>query len=575
MKKALKIIIPLLMIAVIIASIGWYLFVYDRDFTRDMLLGQARHYNDSGNPQLASWFYELAYNYTSQDEDIAIELANQYKEDGNYTKAEFTLTSAISHGGTASLYIALCQTFVEQDKLLDAVNMLNNITNPAIKAELDALRPEAPAASPAPGFYNQYIDVSLSCTDGTLYYSDGTEYPSTGDVPYANPIKLDEGVTVIYSLCVGENGLVSPLSVVEYTVGGVVEPVTFSDRAVELALRKAIGFDETDVVYTNDLWDIKEFTFPEDATSIDDLKYLPYLQQLTLHGMKLDNLDVLASLTYLQAVDLTGCRFPAESLKILANLPELKRINLTECGLSTIADLTGARNLTHLYLANNTLRNLTPLSGMNTLVEIDLDHNAVVDLSAISGLSNLEKLDVSFNSLTSLAPLATCSRINWLDASNNTLETLDGVDKLTQLTHLALDSNSLTDISIVTTCTKLTELTFSQNQVTDIAALASLTLLENLDFSRNAVKALPTWPEGSKLRNINGAYNQIESLDCLAGLSDLSYVYMDYNKIKSIKSLADSYHLVLVSVYGNEIKNVDKEVLLLEERDIIVRYDPT
>ena len=54
-----------------------------------MLLGQARHYNDSGNPQLASWFYELAYNYTAQDEDIAIELANQYKEDGNYTKAEY------------------------------------------------------------------------------------------------------------------------------------------------------------------------------------------------------------------------------------------------------------------------------------------------------------------------------------------------------------------------------------------------------------------------------------------------------------------------------------------------------
>ena len=121
MKKAIKIIVPLVMIIAIIASIGWYLFVYDRDFTRDMLLNQARYYSDNRNDKAASWFYGLAYEYPSQDEHIAIELANQYKADGNYTKAEYTLTNAIADGGTADLYIALCKTYVEQDKLLDGL----------------------------------------------------------------------------------------------------------------------------------------------------------------------------------------------------------------------------------------------------------------------------------------------------------------------------------------------------------------------------------------------------------------------------------------------------------------------
>ena len=49
MKKFMRFLVPLLMILVIIASIGWYLFVYDRDFTRDFLLSQARYQDMYGN----------------------------------------------------------------------------------------------------------------------------------------------------------------------------------------------------------------------------------------------------------------------------------------------------------------------------------------------------------------------------------------------------------------------------------------------------------------------------------------------------------------------------------------------
>ena len=96
MKKFIRVLVPLLLAVLIIASIGWYLFTYDRGFTRDFLLTQARYNDLHGNSRLSSWFYDLAYNFSNHDENVAIELANLYKADGNYTKAEYTLTNAIN-----------------------------------------------------------------------------------------------------------------------------------------------------------------------------------------------------------------------------------------------------------------------------------------------------------------------------------------------------------------------------------------------------------------------------------------------------------------------------------------------
>ena len=99
MKKAAKFLMPLVLGLLILASIVWYLFIYDRDFTRDTLLNQARYQNVHGNSRLSSWFYDAAYNFSGHDKNVAIELANQYKRDGNYTKAEltcFVLTMTVS-----------------------------------------------------------------------------------------------------------------------------------------------------------------------------------------------------------------------------------------------------------------------------------------------------------------------------------------------------------------------------------------------------------------------------------------------------------------------------------------------
>ena len=571
MNHSMKKLLPILLVLLIIASLVWYCFVYDRDFTRDMLLQQARHQSTSGNPKISSWFYDLAYEHSGQDENVAIELANQFKAEGNYTKAEFTLSNAIADGGTVELYIALCKTYVEQDKLLDAVNMLDNIADPAIKAEIEAMRPVAPVSDPVPGFYSQYIPVTLSGNSDTIYYTKNGEYPSTADDAYTGPFTLESGETMVTAVGVNQNGLVSPRSIFGYTVGGVIEEVHFDDKAIETSIRKLIGREDDDPLFTNELWSITSFSVPAEAEYCEDLTKLSYLNTLVIEGQTFDSLRFLSSLSELTELSLSGCRFQNTDLSIIAAMPKLQRLTLNDCSLSTVSGLETAQSLTYLNLSNNTIRNLEPLAYLMKLQEIDLQHNALTSLTSLSGLTELQKLNVSYNSLTSVAPIATCTKLTRLEATNNAIASLSGIDNLPKLEYLSVNHNDLTDISMVSSRTTLKELHVANNEITDISSLSALLNLEVLDFSSNAVESLPAFASDANLRIIDGSHNSVSSLDSLKNQMHLTHVYMDYNKLKSVTALENCYKLVLVNVYGNEIDDVKA----LTEHDIIVNWDPT
>ena len=57
--------------------------------------------------------------------NLPVRLAQAYINSGNYTKAEYTLVSAITNNPeSVQLYVALSKTYIEQDKILDAEQML-------------------------------------------------------------------------------------------------------------------------------------------------------------------------------------------------------------------------------------------------------------------------------------------------------------------------------------------------------------------------------------------------------------------------------------------------------------------
>lgn len=571
MKKAIRILFPLLLAVAIILCTAWYLFVYDRDFTRDMLLSCARYCESQGNHTIAATFYDLAYSHAGDNDAVAIELADQYKSSGNYTKAEYTLSNAIADGGGVELYIALCKTYVEQDKLMDAVNMLNNITNPEIKSQLDALRPKAPTAAPEPGFYSQYILADIATDNGTLYVTTDGEYPSTENAPYAEAIQLVEGENTIYALSVADNGLVSPLATFGYIVGGVIEEVSFADPAFEAAVRGVLEISEDEAIFTNTLWDITAFTVPADAASYADLKYLPYLESLNIDNGISGELQNISSLSNLSELNISNTTVTESDLTKIAALPMLKKLTLQNCGISSIAELSAAKNLVTLDLGSNSIRNLSPLASMKNLQELDLQHNAVTDLSDLATVSTLTKLDVSYNALTSIAPISSLSGLTWLNAGTNSIADIGELNKLSSLTYLVLSHNSITDISKAASCTALTELDISNNALTDITALETLVNLMYLNFSYNQVTALPALPADCALVTIDGTQNLLESIDSLGGLEALNNVYMDYNEeISSVEALASCPVLIQVNVYGTKVTDVSS----LTNQSVIVNYNP-
>lgn len=571
MRKILRFVVPLLLAALVIASIFWYLFIYDRAFTRDILLKEARVNDARGNSALSAWFYRMAYSHSGNDEDVALELAQQYKSDGNYTKAEVSLSQAIKSSPSAALYTALCSTYVDQDKLMDAVALLANVPDENIRAQLEQRRPTAPTAAQDPGFYNSYISVELTSSSGTIYYTTDGEYPSIQSQPYSEPIKLPLGETILYCISVDDNGLVSPVSVLSYTVGGVVEPAIFMDADMEFAIRDTLGITRTESLYTNDLWTITEFTVPEQIWTLEDLSKLTHLESLTITNLPNGSLADLASLTELKSLDLSGCRFSASELRVLEKLPNLQKLVLSNCALSTIADLENLTGLTYLDISNNTIRNLEPLMGMTKMQELYMQLNAITNLEALTSMYELEKLNISFNSVSSLIPLGVCGKLSWLDASNNTISSVNGIANLQLLQTLKLDYNQLSDVSPLGACIQLKELSFTNNTIYDISTLASLTNLETFDFSYNNISALPSWPQNCALRVIQGAHNQVNSLYSLGGMPNLTYVSMDYNSLTDISNLANCVSLVQVNVYGNSISDVSA----LTQHSIIVNYDPT
>lgn len=570
MKKIMKWVFPLLLVALLISSAGWYMFVYDRSTVQDFLTAQARSSARKGNSDAAAWFYNQSYKLSGQDQNVAIELADIYKSVGNYTKAESTLTKAVADGGDAELYIALCKTYVEQDKLLDAVNMLDNVSDPAIKAELDALRPTVPTADYAPGFYSQYISLTFQENSGKLYVTTDGAYPTTGRAPYAEPISLGAGETKVYAVSVAENGLVSPLSILSYTIGGVIEPVELADSIIEAGVRETLMFGENTQIYSNDLWSITEFTVPAEAETLEDLRHFTHLKKLTVTGRSIDSLSFLAAMTQLEELDLTGCTLP-EELGSIAAVASLKKLSLESCNLSTIAELEKAIGLTHLDLSSNAIGDISVLANMPQLTVLDLSHNAVTDLTPISGLSLLSELDLSYNSVSSVAPAALCLELRKLDVTSNTISDLSPMKTLNKLTHFYGGYNNLTDVSVLAGCPGLTELNVSNNHLVDISGLSVLTALQRFDFSYNDVEVLPAFPTDCALVEINGEHNFMTDISVLGGMPNLTHVYMDYNNLTDISFLASCPNLVQVNVYGTDVNQVDA----LLEHSIIVNFDPT
>lgn len=576
MKRFLKILLPIVLSIVIIAGLCWYFLSYDKGFTQDVLRSCGSYFADRQQMKTAAWFYDLAYKQDYDTDGVAIELAEKYIQIGNYTKAEAALYKAIQDGADVPVYIALCKAYVAQDKLYDAVELLDGITDPKLKQKLDALRPPCPTSPDEEKTYHQLISVTIEAPDSKLYVNPNGEYPSVSTHEYPGPIALSEGENLIYAVAVSENGLVSPLSILKFEVSGVIEVVDFQDDAIEAEVRKLLNIPGNKTVYSNELWDIAAFTVPANAANYSDLRYMLYLQSLTIVNGVPGQLSVLNSsidslADTLKILSIQNTALSAEDMDVISRLTGLEYLILDGCGLSTTAQLSQLTKLVKLNINNNAVRNISAITQMPNLKELYMQRNALNDLTDIASCTNLEILDISYNAVTDITPVSNLANIKALNISQNEIQDLSALSQLKDLDTLSATDNRISDISALKNCTKMTVVDISGNQIDTLDALASHFNLIYLKFAHNQVSKLPNWDSSAAFVTIDGSYNQISDLSPLGNLKNINNILMDYNEnIQSVAALATCPVLIQVNVYGTKVT----DVTMLTEQSIIVNYNP-
>ena len=96
MKKSLKITIWLSAAFILLIALCWFLFLGNRTFTVNALYSRAVSLAEVDRFDRSIRYFGWARKLAPEREDIAEAMAQTYADSGNYTKAEYTLVSAIT-----------------------------------------------------------------------------------------------------------------------------------------------------------------------------------------------------------------------------------------------------------------------------------------------------------------------------------------------------------------------------------------------------------------------------------------------------------------------------------------------
>ena len=552
MKYILKIFLIVLLVVAIIGAACWFFLVQRPDLTMSVFAHWGDYFYDARRYNRAVSLYETACKLSPDNANLPVRLAQAYINSGNYTKAEYTLVSAITNNPeSVQLYVALSKTYIEQDKILDAEQMLDRITSADVKAQIDALRPNVPVLSPESGYYSEYIDVAVTATGGTAYLAVNQDYPSIETDAYEAPVTLEAGDSKVVVVTVAENGLVSDAVYGGYTIGSVVEEVKLSDSALDSYVRELLGKSASDTIMSDELWEIEELTLPEGVQDISDLTRFAGLKTLSIQNATGLDLSVLPQLTTLQTLDLSGTTLPTSTLDAIGTLPELKKLVLQSCAVTAI----------------------NPLVGLSNLEYLDLTNNSVTDLTAITALEHLKDLYLTNNPVKSITYLNSCLELERLHIENCGVSRLSSLAGNTSLQELYASNNEISDISVLSDCVSLSVLDISDNQVKDVSVIANLPELTYFLASHNQIESLPAFDTATcKLVRINVNNNQLTDLSPLKGLPALNYIFADYNQISDISGLEDCPLLTQLNLFDNPVN--EAQVKALQEIGRIVNYTP-
>lgn len=565
--KAWKIAIPVILILVI-GALAFLYFYVGVDFSSDYYISAGDKALENGRLSRAVTCYTRALRSEEDDPELVKKLSDAYVQQGNYTKAEYTLVSGINRmPEDVSLYVDLSKVYVAQDKLRDAAILLDGVVNDSARQQLEALRPQAPTISPESGVYDEFFTVSVSFPSGcTAYVSTDGDFPSTAHPSVTEEITTTYGTNSVYAVSVSADGLVSALVYAEYEITNVIEDVTFTDPVIEDQVRTALDVEDYVQLTTEDLWEISLLYIPSDVTSLEDLRWfskLPAIQFETAAGF---DFTALTQCPQLRKVLVSGCGLTSTQLEQICQVTGLTYLDISDnqiVNLDPVGNLTG---LTTLVASGNSIFDISPLAGLNGITRLDLSDNSIESVSPLWSMTSMVDLDLSGNPLSGIDELSGMEAIESMKLSGCGLENVSALAGKTKLTYLDVSDNYISSLDVLADSKELSELYASNNALTSIDFISGLKDLSKLYASSNAITSVPDLSKHSLLNIIDLSSNLITDISGISNMELLNYLYLDYNQISDVSCLTSNYLLVQLDVFGNPVT----ETSMLTDMGVIV-----
>ncbi len=496
------------------------------------------------------------------------EVADIYVQLENFSRAEFHLNTAIDYAGAkqSKFYAKLCSVYVMQDKLMDAVSLLDN-PQPLAKTEVDAMRPAPPVLSPEPGAYESNVSISIDVPDGSKCYikvstarsNDGSAYdiPSAEENLYTEPIAVPEGDSVVRAVIVDGNGVVSKWFLATYRLENVDAVLTFKDATIENAVREILAYPTGDIL-AHQVWTIPvlEIEGEHKYTTLEDLKYLTSLQELSLTGDGAAcDISILPTLTTLDTLSLKNFAIDSIVFKNVANMTWLSELNLSRNFIASLTGIDALTGLKKLNLSENSIVDISPMENLTQLTELNLSQNSIQDLPALAKLTNITRLELANNRIQLLTGLEKLTNLEYIDITFNTCLNVEALSKCKKLKNASLSHNALEQLDGLEGSVSLETLNLSNNLLIDLSEIGSLQGLKVLDISSNAVESLEIMVNLVALEKLFASKNEIKSIDSLTELKALNELDIENNSISTIANLKKCTALKSVKAFGNSLSD--------------------
>ncbi|MCL1819527.1 MAG: leucine-rich repeat domain-containing protein [Oscillospiraceae bacterium] len=493
-----------------------------------------------------------------KDTELRLKLVDLYVETGNYSRAEYLLLrGTLEKAGQIELYRRLCNVFVKQDKLFDAVSLINDMSNPNIREMLMSERPPMPVFNPSPGDYREFLTVAVSVREGDIcYLSLNGEIPVLAE-EYNEPITLTQGITNIKAVAVSPEGIVSDWVDISYRLDDVIEPVVFEDAVIERITREILGIPNG-IIISDKLQAVKELSIPENENyvTLNDLRHFTHLDTLKLvgNGTPVD-ISALWNLSRLRIMSLTDFGIDSFNLESVGQLEWLEHLDLSRNNIVSLEALSGLVSLKTLVISGNNILDISPLAELVLLERLDFSQNAAESTGALSEMTNLRILNMSGNLISSLKGLEALRGLVTLDMSSNSVagKEMTYLAGLSSLKELNISGNrGLEDISALGNLSKLEALTADNCSIKDLTELGGLSSLTFLSLNYNAIELLDGLEELESLNILWANRNEINSLRAVS-LLPLIELHIEHNKLPSLVRIKDNETLKKVYAFGNPL----------------------